>query len=219
MARSSEDFVTAGVALVEERGFEQLTSRNLGDAMGIHSTSIYRHFPQWDLLVAAVTDAMFGKVIEVHRAELEATADPRDRILGVIALVRQEAVKNPELVRNLLQIAAAPATLATPNIDMIIRVTAESLRQMGLSGRNLAIGLQALESFTVGFLAQEFVGHPDNLANRLRRRRMVGVPDLTAHAQTTDDIADINEAAFWLGAHATLDACAALRDPSVPDEG
>ena len=217
MARSREDFITAGVALVEERGFDQFTSRNLGEAMGIHSTAVYRHFPQWELLVAAVTDAMFGKVIESHRADLQATADPRERILGIISLVRQEAIKNPQLLGNLLQIAAAPATLATPSIDAIIRVTSESLRQMGLSGRNLAIGLQALESFTVGFLAQEFVGHPNHLVNRLGRRRMVGVPDLTAHAQTTDDIADINEAAFWMSAHAVLNACAALSDTSVVD--
>ena len=217
MARSREDFITAGVALVEERGFDQFTSRNLGEAMGIHSTAVYRHFPQWELLVAAVTDAMFGKVIESHRAELQATADPRERILGIISLVRQEAIKNPQLLGNLLQIAAAPATLATPSIDAIIRVTSESLRQMGLSGRNLAMGLQALESFTVGFLAQEFVGHPNHLVNRLGRRRMVGVPDLTAHAQTTGDIADINEAAFWMSAHAVLNACAALSDTSVVD--
>ena len=215
MARSREDFVAAGLALVEQRGFDQLTSRHLGEAMGIHSTAVYRHFPQWDLLVAAVTDAMFGKVIKSHRGELEAAVDPRDRILGIIALVRQEAVKNPELVGNLLQIAAAPATLATPSIDTIIRVTTESLRQMGLGGRNLAVALQALESFTVGFLAHEFVGNPDHLVNRLGRRRMVGVPDLTAHAQTTDDIASINESAFWLSAHAVLDACAALAEPAT----
>ena len=215
MARSREDFVAAGLALVEEQGFGHLTSRHLGEAMGIHSTAVYRHFPQWDLLVAAVTDAMFGKVIESHRGELEAAVDPRDRILGIIALVRHEAVKNPELLGNLLQIAAAPATLATPSIDTIIRVTSESLRQMGLRGRNLAVALQALESFTVGFLAQEFVGNPDHLVNRLGRRRMVGVPDLTAHSQTTDDIAAINEAAFWLSANAVLDACAALAEPAT----
>lgn len=86
---------------------------------------------------------------------------------------------------------------------------------MGLRGRNLAVGWQALESFTVGFLAQEFMGHPDHLINRLGRRRMVGVPDLTAHPQTTDGIADINEAAFWMSAHAIDDACVALADPTV----
>ena len=219
MARSREDFITAGVALVEEQGFEQLTSRNLGEAMGVHSTAMYRHFPQWDQLVAAVTDALLGKVVEMHRAELETTADPRQRILGAIALVRQEAFRNPELMGNLLQIAAAPPSLATPHIDMVVRVVTESLQQMGLRGRNLAVGWQALESFTLGFLAQEFVGHPHHLDNRLGRRRMVGVPDFTANAQTTDDIAAINEAAFWMSAHAVLDACAALSDSSGTGEG
>jgi len=100
---------------------------------------------------------------------------------------------------------------------MVVRVVTESLQQMGLRGRNLAVGWQALESFTLGFLAQEFVGHPHHLDNRLGRRRMVGVPDFTANAQTTDDIAAINEAAFWLSAHAILDACAALSDAPVTD--
>ena len=213
MARSREDFVAAGVALVEERGFDQLTSRNLGDAMGVHSTAIYRHFPQWDLLVAAVTDALLGKLVKSHRTELQALTDPRERVLGMISLIRQEALRNPELVANLLQIAAAPSTVATPHIDDFIRGVIGSLQQLGLRGRNLAIALQALESFTVGFLAQEFVGYPKNLTNRLDRRRMVGVPDLTAHAQSTEDIAIINEAAFWLSAHAVLDACIALAEP------
>ena len=217
MARSREDFVAAGVALVEERGFEQLTSRNLGDAMGVHSTAIYRHFPQWDLLVAAVTDAQLGKMVEIRGAELQRLTDPRERILAMISLIREEAFKNPEFMANLLQIAAAPATVATPHIDDFIRIVIGSLQQLGLSGRNLAVALQALESFTVGFLAQEFVGHPNHLTNRLGRRRMVGVPDLTAHAQTTEDIASINEAAFWLSAHAVLDACTALADRPAAD--
>lgn len=217
MARSREDFVVAGVALVEKRGLGHLTSRNLGDAMGVHSTAIYRHFPQWDLLVAAVTDALLGKLVKSHRTELQALTDPRERVLGMISLIRQEALRNPELVANLLQIAAAPSTVATPHIDDFIRIVIGSLQQLGLRGRNLAIALQSLESFTVGFLTQEFVGHPNNLTNRLDRRRMVGVPDLTAQAQTTDDIASINEAAFWLSAHAVLDACTALAAPSATD--
>lgn len=212
MARSSQDFVAAGVALVQERGFAQLTSRNLGEAMGVHSTAIYRHFPQWEFLVMAVTDALVGEMVHTYGPELASTTDPRERILGVVSLVRQEAFRNPEFMGNLLQIAATPTTLPTPNLDTLVRVVTASLEELGLHGRSLAVALQALESFTVGFLAQEFVGHPDHLTNRLGRRRMVGVPDLTAHAQSTADIASINESAFWLSAHAVLQACLSLAD-------
>lgn len=103
---------------------------------------------------------------------------------------------------NLLLIPAAPATLATPRIDMLVRVVIESLRQMCLRGRNLAVGWQALESFTLGFFAQEFVGYPHHLDNRQGQRRMVGLPDLNANAQTTDDIAAINEASLASAPHA-----------------
>ena len=207
MARSDSDFVAAGVALVHARGFEALTSRNLGEAMGVHSTAIYRHFPQWDLLVLAVTDALFGEVIARDGPQVAAVKEPRARILAMCALVRDEVRRQPDLADNLLQIAAAPISVATPNLDSIVRIVVTSLQQMGLTGASLLTAYQALEDLVVGSLASSYAGHPRHLDNRLGRRRLVGIAEVTEQVQSTADVDRINDQAFWLAANAVLDAC------------
>ena len=207
MARSDADFVAAGLALVQERGFEALTSRNLGEAMGVHSTAIYRHFPQWDLLVMSVADALFGELVSQGGAEIAAIADPRERILAIFAGLRAQVRAQPDLADNLLRIAAAPVSVPTPNIDVIVRVVIASLQQMGLTGYALITAYQALEDLAVGSLGSSFAGHPHHLENRLGRRRLIGVAEVTEQVQSTADVDRINGEAVLFAVNAVLDAC------------
>jgi len=218
VARSREDFVQAGVLLVQEQGFGALTSRSLGEAMGIHSTAIYRHFPQWDQLVLAVTDAIVGGLLAEGSAAIISVSDPRERILAAMVAVRRLAHAHPDLVDNLLRLAAAPITTATPVIDELSRTVIDSLRELGLRGERLAVGYQALEGFTVGAAALDFSGHPHHLENRLGRRRSAGNAAMLEAVQSTDDVDRVNETAFLFGAHALVEAVAAsareVCDPS-----
>ncbi len=207
MARSDADFVAAGVALAQERGFEALTSRTLGEAMGVHSTAIYRHFPQWDLLVLSVADALFGELVSQGGTEIMAITDPRQRILAIFAGLRAQVSAQPDLADNLLRIAAAPVSIATPNIDAIVRVVIASLQQMGLTGSSLVVAYQALEDLAVGSLGSSFAGHPRHLENRLGRRRMAGVAEVTEQVQSEADVDRINDAAVLFAVNAILDAC------------
>jgi AcrR family transcriptional regulator len=207
VARSDSDFVAAGVALVQERGFAHLTSRNLGEAMGVHSTAIYRHFPQWDLLVLSVADALFGEAVAREGVQIASIEDPRRRVLALCALVRDQVRSQPDLADNLMQIAAAPISVATPNLDALSRGVLGSLQQMGLAGPMLVTAYQALEDLVVGSVASGYAGHPRHLDNRLGRRRLVGVAEVTEQMQSTDDVDRINDEAFWFAANAILDAC------------
>lgn len=207
MARTDSDFVAAGVALVQERGFEALSSRNLGEAMGVHSTAIYRHFPQWDLLVLSVADALFGEAIVREGPGIASIEDPRERILATCALVRDEVRARPDLADNLLRIAAAPISVSTPNLDTLSRGVLMSLQQMGLTGPMLLTAYQALEDLVVGSLGSGYAGHPRHLDNRVGRRRLVGIAEVTEQVQSTADVDRINDEAFWFAAHAVLDAC------------
>jgi AcrR family transcriptional regulator len=207
VARSDADFVAAGVALAQERGFEALTSRTLGEAMGVHSTAIYRHFPQWDLLVLSVADALFGELVSQGGTEIMAITDPRQRILAIFAGLRAQVSAQPDLADNLLRIAAAPVSIATPNIDAIVRVVIASLQQMGLTGSSLVVAYQALEDLAVGSLGSSFAGHPRHLENRLGRRRMAGVAEVTEQVQSEADVDRINDAAVLFAVNAILDAC------------
>jgi AcrR family transcriptional regulator len=59
---SRERIVDAAVALVVERGAEQLTVRSLGDALGCDPTALYRHFRNVDDLHRAVGDHFLADV-------------------------------------------------------------------------------------------------------------------------------------------------------------
>jgi len=210
VSRTDADFIAAGVTIVKERGFAQLTSRSLGDAMGIHSTAVYRHFPQWDLLVLAVTDAIFGESAARHLPEILAVADPRARVLTLMRIVRAEIDLNPELAANLVRMAGSPVSVATPHADAMAGLVVDALLEMGVPSDSVAIAYQALENFTMGGAALDYAGLPDHLSKRLGRRRMAGIPAFTQVAKSPDDIERINAQAFTLGADALLDACEKL---------
>lgn len=210
MSRTEADYIAAGVAIVKEQGFEHLTSRTLGESMGVHSTAIYRHFPQWDLLVLAVTDAVLAEAASRHIPEILAVEDPRERLLALMTLVRAEIDLNPDLAANLVRVAGSPVSVSTPNLDALAALVVAALRDMGVPSAFIPVAYQALENFTVGGAAIDYAGFPDHLAKRLGRRRMAGIPEFTGAAQTVEDIARVNAEAFAFGAKALLDACQLL---------
>lgn len=210
MSRTDADFIAAAVKLVNEHGFEYLTSRHLGEAMGVHSTAIYRHFPQWDLLVMAVTDAYVGLLLMVEGAGFAAIGNPRERIAAMSRAVRKAAETTPEIAENLLKVAGAPRTVATPNIDELVRIVVNSLREWGLAGNDLARCYQVLESYTTGSAAIDFAGAPGHLTNRLDRRRIVGIPEFAQAMTSVEDIERVNAETFEFGLQALLDAIEAV---------
>lgn len=210
MSRTEADFVAAGVAIVKERGFAELHSRALGEAMGVHSTAIYRHYPQWDLLVLAVTDALLGELAAVRLPAIMSSENPRARLLALMQLVRSEIDDNPDLASNLVRMAGIPVSVGTPNADALATLVVDALRDMGVPSAAIPAAYQALENFTIGGAAVDYAGLPDHLAKRLGRRRMAGIPELTESARSVTDIERLNSEAFMFGANAILDACAAL---------
>ena len=73
---SREAFAEAAVAFVDEHGFDALTMRALGDAMGVHATAVYRYFSGKDELVEAALGAMLAESGVV----IPEQGTPRERI-------------------------------------------------------------------------------------------------------------------------------------------
>jgi hypothetical protein len=85
-----------------------------------------------------------------------------------------------------------------------------NLEQMGLRGRDLMVCYQTLETFSVGTNAYDYANYPQSHERRQRGRRMVGHPVADEYSREIGQIAEVNDAAFELGAAALLDACEAI---------
>jgi AcrR family transcriptional regulator len=67
--------LTAAVALFAAHGFDAVTMRQLGDAVGLDNSSLYRHFPSKAALVNAVLDHVAAQVF-ANVATLIEPAEP-----------------------------------------------------------------------------------------------------------------------------------------------
>jgi AcrR family transcriptional regulator len=63
-----ERFVAAAWDLIEERGFDALTMRSLGAALGVSASAVYTYFPEREQLVAALADELLGRIRPAERS-------------------------------------------------------------------------------------------------------------------------------------------------------
>lgn len=195
-----EDFARAGLAIIDEGGLDALTTRSLGEALGVHGTAVYRHFANMDELVEAV----LAHMLEVSGVRVPDDGTPRERLLGLLRSLRRAFASHPNLALPNLTMQDEQAT------NESVHVALDLLTQMGLAGRRLVIAYQMLESFTVGTNAYDWGGYPDALEARRRGRRMSGHPAFDAPSRTLESMQKLNEEAFEAAAAALLDACEAM---------
>lgn len=198
-------FAEAALAFIDANGMDKLTMRALGTSMGVHATSIYRHFSGKDELVEAALFLM----LEESSVAIPATGSPRERLLALLRSLRAAFAAHPNLaLPNLLQ----QDEQATAEI---VRGGLAVLEEMGLRGRNLLVAYQMLESLSVSFNAYDFADYPDALEARRRGRRLVGHPELDDVSRDLATMQSLNDEAFERAAEALLDACEAMVDGNV----
>lgn len=201
-ARTGADFVAAALDFIDESGFEALTMRALGEQIGVHATAIYRHFPNREDLLIAVSDELFRQMVERLDQNLQ---DPRARIINIMLVAREVFSEHPNYVVPLI---THPGNSVQGGI-LTLQVIA-NLEAMGLSGENLVLGHQMLESYVLGANAFDFSSAPNHLEERRLRRRQLEHPDFDATSRTQEQIEAINLKAYIQGGNAILDACEAL---------
>ncbi|WP_062287679.1 TetR/AcrR family transcriptional regulator [Demequina phytophila] len=72
--------VSAGRALLSERGAEAVTPARVGAAAGIARSSVYQYFPSTGDLLAAIVEEAFASATAQIRASLADLTAPRDRL-------------------------------------------------------------------------------------------------------------------------------------------
>lgn len=205
-----EDFVKAGLEIVAESGLAGLTTRALGERLGTHATTLYRHVPNWDGLLIAVTDELVGNLQAAVAGALADLPTPRARLRAIATTFRGAILRDPQLARMFRTVLEADTVIPTPNIDRLTTLVISQLRELGLEGPELAIAHQSIESCTLGSAIVDFAGYPNHLTHRRLRRRMLGLRDYADVAAEDSAIAVVNERAFELTLEALLDAVEAL---------
>jgi len=195
---TSADYITAAVKFVSDRGLSSMTMRALGDEMGVDATALYRHFPNKESLIDAMIDWMIGQALEL--AEQSDEQSPRQKIITLAKSMRATFEKHPHI-----GLALTHSEGASINGLTFSQLGIQSLRDLGLSGRDLVTAYQSIESYIMGGCVHDFSGSPHNMDIRRARYRAVEEPEFDEQSRSSDEVRKITEEAFELGFTAILD--------------
>lgn len=197
LARSALEFI-------DEHGLDALTLRALGQAAGLHHTAVYRHHRSKDEVLQAVLALVIDEAIELAG---ELPDDPRTRIMVLATSLRDAMHAHPAVAAALLM--PTPVIADSEASSRFQAAVVQALRGLGLSGRELLIHHQILESYVLGTIVFDFAGAPEHLESRRLRHRMIADESFEAVTRDTTGVDELNEEAFRRGLTVLLDSCVA----------
>ena len=89
----------AALALIDERGLEQLSMRKLGAELGVEAMSLYNHVANKDDLLGAVADLLYGRILDDYGTP---TGDWRDQARAMAGSYVSVAAAHPHAFPLLL---------------------------------------------------------------------------------------------------------------------
>jgi len=184
-----ERFITAAWDFIEVHGYDALTMRSLGQAMGVSASAVYTYFPEREQLVAALADELYSRITPA-----DLTLPPRTRLEHEALTVRR-VMRAHAAVGSL--IASSP--VESPSAAELASRIIAALEEIGLTGDDLVTGYRLLEGYVAGMSVFDLAGAPDHLEQRRRRYRGLSHPAFDEHSRSKDDIEQLNEEAFAHG--------------------
>lgn len=202
---SQEVFLEAALQIADKFGPDSLTTRTLGNAVGLDSTTVYRYFGSKDVLLGSLFDYVTGMVLDEVGDEVD---NPRELLASLAIAYRKVFFEHPSVARLNGQMADMihAGQGVAPNTMKLSATVVGALRQMGLSGRNLMVGYQMVESYIVGAVMLESEAHGHGMEVRVLRYQAfgAGVPEL----ERIDEggVTELSDEAMRRGVDAVLDA-------------
>jgi len=150
---SAEDWAQAALDLIAEQGVAAVAVEPLARRLGVTKGSFYWHFPSRDALLVAALERWEKVEQEEVFGQLEAIADPRDRLRALFGLVAHEYTSHiiySELLKALDHPAVQPVIgrVSERRLDYL----SASFRQAGLSGADAINRARLAYAAYVGFL-------------------------------------------------------------------
>jgi AcrR family transcriptional regulator len=192
---SADVIVEAAVARVDSHGMDSLTLRTLGEDLGAHFTSLYRHFRNKEELIAA----MFEYVLrDVSDDVAKAPDEPIARIRSIAMAFRRALHRHPALVGTIV------ATEGTESSFALQSSITQDLAALGVPTKEIATRYQMLESYVFGASMFDYLGAPNHLKHRRQRHSSSGLKEFSAASKSEKSVDSHNEAAFAAGLDAIL---------------
>lgn len=130
----------AAERIAERDGLEGLTFGALGEELGAHSTSIYRHFRDKDDLVLELIDSLRAKS---YGKELVSTGDWREDLRLISRLIHEHYLRYPGLA---MQMAAR--TTRRPTEFKNVEFALDAFRRAGLDDDEAVVATRVFGNFT-----------------------------------------------------------------------
>jgi TetR/AcrR family transcriptional regulator, tetracycline repressor protein len=133
--------VDEALALVEREGADGLTMRNLGAALGVDPTAVYRHFRDKDEILLAMADRLFAEMADGIRPHEDWCDVLRDNAWKA----RRVYLSHPAMARML---SVSPEVLG--NHQRIAEALLGALRASGLSEQDASLAYHANVNYVAG---------------------------------------------------------------------
>jgi AcrR family transcriptional regulator len=146
---SEERILDEALALVDERGLEALTTRPLGQRLGVDPTAVYRHFRNKDELVNALADRIVGARTQ-PLVSSDGDANPRGELRRAFLTLRQALLAHPAMTAIVVR-RPPPGT----NTWAVTEQALGLLRSASFDDGGAAHAYQALLFYTLGHAVVE----------------------------------------------------------------
>jgi AcrR family transcriptional regulator len=166
------DILEAAIAVLDERGGRGLTMRALAARLGVTPMSLYRHVTDHAGLLVAISDRVYGEVLEATRRE----ADPRTEISALLNRYHAAVGRHPQLTMAIFAETEAFAGVTRQITDRLGSLL-EAITQAPLLWRDIlvdhahgsALALSAARSDQVqaGLLREQYRQALDCLLQRI----------------------------------------------------
>jgi AcrR family transcriptional regulator len=100
--------IRAGLQLLEDKGAEELSLREIARQVGVSATALYRHFPDKDALLAALANEGLARLGADQRAAAEAAGGDRAGFNATGGAYVRFALAHPALFRLIFAKGAKP---------------------------------------------------------------------------------------------------------------
>jgi len=146
---SREAVLDEAMAVLDERGLDGLTMRNLGDRLQVVPMALYRHVRNKDDLLDGVLDRAVS-LVPLPAPDL----DWRDGLAALARSVRATMLEHPAVVAPVVQRPSlGPSAIALGEYGFSV------MRGAGFSDTDSERGLNVVLTYTLGFVALEVPRH------------------------------------------------------------
>jgi TetR/AcrR family transcriptional regulator, tetracycline repressor protein len=144
---TDERILQEALVLVDEAGLEGLTTRALGNRLGVDSTAVYRHFRSKDDLLTALADHIVGSA---GQPAASGDGSLRGQLRSACLCLRRALLAHPAMTAIVVRRPPRGA-----NTWAVTERALGLLRRAGLSDQDAARAYQALLFYTLSYAMLE----------------------------------------------------------------